>query len=394
MLESYLISVAVKSTVLLAAGLLWLRFLRARDAALRHLVCLAALASAAAVPLLALWSPQWSYLISVPAGPHAGAAASNLGTRLWTWPMVLAGVWALGTLAMTVRAAGGWVVLWRARRASAHFEPHFQNGNEAQVRIANVSTPLTCGVLRPMILLPPNARDWDESRLNAVLLHESAHVLRHDCVAKYVAQASRALLWWNPLAWMVAARLNREQELASDDAVLAAGVPADAYATVLLDVARECSSALVLGCAMASRNASALRERFTHLFEWRREPSVSSRRTAIAIPLLLVLMTGVSCAEKIYKIGPEIVPPKVLEKTAEPQYTEEARAAKLEGKVALTIVVGTDQRAHDIKVTKSLDPGLDRSAIASIKTWRFQPGTKNGKPVPVRANIEVNFHLL
>ena len=51
---------------------------------------------------------------------------------------------------------------------------------------------------------------------------------------------------------MVAARLNREQELACDDAVLAAGIPADAYATLLLDVARECSSSLVLGCAMAA----------------------------------------------------------------------------------------------------------------------------------------------
>jgi TonB family protein len=390
MLESYLISVAMKSTVLLAAGMVFLRFLRGRDAALRHLVCLAALASAAAVPFLALWSPHWSFLISVPAAPHAGAEASNAGTRLWTWPMMLGGVWALGILAMFIRAAGGWVVLWRARRASTPF----QDGDGAQVRIANVSTPLTCGVLRPLILLPPNARDWDASRLNAVLLHEQAHVVRRDCVAKYVAQASRALLWWNPLAWMVAARLDREQELASDDAVLAAGVTADAYATVLLDVARECSSSLVLGCAMASRNASALRERFAHLFEWRPEPSASSRRIAVAIPLLLVLMTGVSCAEKIYKIGPGIVPPKVLEKTAEPQYTEEARAAKLEGKVALAIVVGTDQRAHDIKVTKSLDPGLDNSAIASIKTWRFQPGTKNGKPVPVRAVIEVNFRLL
>jgi outer membrane biosynthesis protein TonB len=36
---------------------------------------------------------------------------------------------------------------------------------------------------------------------------------------------------------------------------------------------------------------------------------------------------------------------------------------------------------------------MDASAIASIKTWRFQPGTKNGKPVPVQAKIEVNFHL-
>ncbi len=391
MLLSYLISVAVKSTVLLAVGLLCLRFLRGRDAALRHLVGLAALSSAAAVPMLALWSPQWSFLISVPVGPHAGAVASTAGTGPWSWPTALLCVWILGILVMMIRAAGGWVVLLRVRRASAHF----QNGNCAQVRIANVSTPLTCGVLRPLILLPPNARDWDESRLNAVLLHESEHVLRRDCIAKYVAQASRALLWWNPLAWMVAARLNREQELACDDAVLAAGIPAEAYAAVLLDVARECSSSLLLGCAMAENNSgAALKERFTHLFEWRRESRASSRRTAIAIPLLLVLMTTVSFAEKIYRIGPGIVPPKVLEKTTEPQYTEEARAAKLEGQVALTMVVGIDERAHDIKVTKSLDPGLDSSAIASIKTWRFQPGTKNGKPVPVRANIAVNFRLL
>jgi TonB family protein len=244
-----------------------------------------------------------------------------------------------------------------------------------------------------LILLPESALDWDEQRLRAVLLHESEHVRRRDCGAKYVAQGARALLWWNTLAWMLAARLNHEQELACDDAVLAAGIPADTYATILLDVAREGSSSLVLGCAMGNNGAAALRERFAHLFAWQQGKSRSARRTAFAIPLLLLLLTTVSFAEKIYKVGPGIVPPKVLERT-EPQYTDEARAAKLQGKVVLTIVVGTDQRAHDIKITKSLDPGLDASAIRSITTWKFQPGTKNGKPVPVRANVQVNFRLL
>jgi TonB family protein len=390
MLESYLISVAIKSTVLLAAGLLSMRFLRGWDAAVRHLVCLMALVSAAVAPLLALWSPHWSFLISVPAGPHGAAGDGNaVATGLFNVPIVLAAIWALGTLVMSARAVGGWILLSRARRRSAHF----QDGDGAEVRIGSVSTPLTCGALRPLILLPDNAWDWDELRLRAVLLHESAHVHRRDCVAKYFAQASRALLWWNPLAWIIAARLNHEQELACDDAVLAAGLPAGTYATVLLDVARECSSSLVLGCAMGNNGAAELRERFKHLFERRQEASRSSRRTAIAIPALLLLLTTVSFAEKIYKIGPGIVPPKVLEKTSEPQYTEEAKAAKLQGPVMLTIVVGADQRAHDIKITKSLDPGLDASAIDSIKTWRFQPGTKNGKPVPVQAKIEVNFHL-
>jgi TonB family protein len=389
MLESYLISVAMKSTVLLAAGLFVLRLLRGRDAAMRHLVCLVALASAAVAPLLALWSPQWSFLILVPAGRGAVAPAHEVVTGLSNWPMFLAAVWALGVLIMTVRAAGGWIVMLRARRRSAHF----QQCGSAEVRIGNVSTPLTCGALRPLILLPDAARDWHEQRLRAVLLHESAHVVRRDCLSRYVAQGARALLWWNPLAWIMAARLNHEQELACDDAVLAAGVPADTYANVLLDVARECSSSLVLGCAMGNNSAASLRERFAHLFEWRRGESRSTRRTAIAIPVLLVLLTTVSFAQKVYKIGPGIVAPKVLEKTSEPQYTPEAKAAKLEGTVGLTIVVGTDQRAHDIKITKSLDPGLDASAINSIKTWKFQPGTKNGKPVSVRAQVDVNFRL-
>jgi len=389
MAEAYVISVAIKSTVLLAAAMVCLGVLPGRDAAVRHLVCLAALASAAAVTLVALWSPKWSLMISVPAGRGGSAIASGAATELAHWLRVFSATWALGTFIMTIRALGGWAMLWRVRRGSVHF----QHGEGVEVRMADVNTPLTCGVLRPLILLPRNAPDWDAKRLQAVLLHESAHVRRRDCLAKYVAQGARALLWWNPLAWIVAARLNREQELACDAAVLDAGIPADAYAAVLLDVARECSSALVLGCAMAASNSTrALRERFAHLFAWRSAAVRSTRRTAVAIPLLLVLLTTVSFAEKIYRVGPGIVAPKLLKKT-EPQYTDEARNAKLEGTTILTMVVGTDQRAHDIKVSKSLDPGLDANAISSIKTWRFQPGTKNGKPVAVRANVEVNFRL-
>jgi hypothetical protein len=294
MLESYLISVAMKSTILLAVGALILRLLRGQSASLRHLVGLATLGSAAAVPLLALWSPHWSYLIFVPGGRGAGPSGNPAGAGLANHLLALAGVWAIGALAMVVRAAGGWFVLWHARGRSVYF----QHTDRAEVRIADVNTPLTCGVLRPLILLPANALDWDEAQLKTVLLHESAHVRRRDCLAKYVTQASRALLWWNPLAWISAARLYHEQELACDEAVLSAGVAPEDYAKALLDTARECSNPLLLGCAMSS--SSVLGERLENLFVWRPEVRRATRRTALAIPMLLALMTGVSCAQKRY----------------------------------------------------------------------------------------------
>jgi TonB family protein len=138
-----------------------------------------------------------------------------------------------------------------------------------------------------------------------------------------------------------------------------------------------------------------LHVRFTRLFERGRETRCrTARRFAVAIPAILLVLTMVvpSFAEKAYKMGPEVVAPKVLEKQ-EPQYTPKALEATKEGTVVLIIVVGTDQRAHDVKVTKSLDPGLDANVVKSIKTWRFQPGTKGGKPVPVLAVVEVNFRL-
>jgi beta-lactamase regulating signal transducer with metallopeptidase domain len=292
-LEAYLISAGTKSTVLLAAGGILYRCLQRQSASARHLVCLTALGSAALAPLVALWSPHWSVAITLPVGLGRGLGHSA-GVPHLSWSAILAWLWALGALAMAIRAAGGWLILRRARRSSIHF----MQGEAEEVRIGNVSTPLTCGVVKPLIILPENAREWDATRLRAVLLHESAHVRRRDCLAKHMVQAARALLWWNPLARMMSTRADREQERACDDAVLSAGVAPEDYAKALLDTARECSTPLLLGCAMS--DSSVLRARLEHLFAWRPEVRRATRRTALAIPLLLALMTGVSCAGKRY----------------------------------------------------------------------------------------------
>jgi TonB family protein len=78
----------------------------------------------------------------------------------------------------------------------------------------------------------------------------------------------------------------------------------------------------------------------------------------------------------------------------EPEYSEEARKAKWQGAVLLQLVVDENGVPQEIRVVKSLGLGLDQKAIEAVQKWRFKPGLKDGKPVPVSANIEVNFRLL
>ena len=96
--------------------------------------------------------------------------------------------------------------------------------------------------------------------------------------------------------------------------------------------------------------------------------------------------------ETVYRVANGIKPPRVLSKV-DPQYTKKASAAKISGTTLLSVVVGSDGVARNIRVVKSLDPGLDANAVQAVEQWTFQPGVKNGEAVNVRATIEVNFRL-
>jgi protein TonB len=94
-----------------------------------------------------------------------------------------------------------------------------------------------------------------------------------------------------------------------------------------------------------------------------------------------------------YRIGGGVSPPSVIFKV-EPEYSEEARKAKFQGTVVLFVVVDEKGNPRELKVIRPLGLGLDQKAIEAVEKWRFSPGKKDGKPVPVQATIEVNFRLL
>ena len=94
-----------------------------------------------------------------------------------------------------------------------------------------------------------------------------------------------------------------------------------------------------------------------------------------------------------YRIGGGVSPPSILFKV-EPEYSEEARKAKFQGTVLLFVVVDEKGNPRDIKILRPLGLGLDQKAVEAVEKWKFSPGKKDGKPVPVQAQIEVNFRLL
>src|SRR5271157_4497642 len=78
----------------------------------------------------------------------------------------------------------------------------------------------------------------------------------------------------------------------------------------------------------------------------------------------------------------------------EPEYTDEARRAKIQGTVVLRIEVDTRGQAQNITVRQSLGLGLDERAIEAVRRWRFRPGYRDGKPWVTAAMVQVNFRLL
>ena len=91
--------------------------------------------------------------------------------------------------------------------------------------------------------------------------------------------------------------------------------------------------------------------------------------------------------------GHPIVPPKLLYKI-EPEFSEEARKAKYQGTVVLSIEVETDGKPDRFAVVSGLGLGLNEKAIEAVAKWRFRPAFRDGKPIATSARIEVNFRLL
>jgi protein TonB len=93
-----------------------------------------------------------------------------------------------------------------------------------------------------------------------------------------------------------------------------------------------------------------------------------------------------------FRMGQGVTPPRVIYQT-DPEFSEEARKAKYQGNCLLDLVVDASGRPTKIRILNALGMGLDEKAIESIKSWKFEPGKRNGHNVAVEIAVEVDFHL-
>jgi TonB family protein len=94
----------------------------------------------------------------------------------------------------------------------------------------------------------------------------------------------------------------------------------------------------------------------------------------------------------VFKIGHGVTPPRPIH-APDPEFSEKARRAHFQGTCVLLMVVDQDGKPRDIRVTKPLGKGLDEKAVEAVRSWRFDPARKDGKPVAVEIAVEVDFHL-
>jgi uncharacterized protein (TIGR03435 family) len=198
---------------------------------------------------------------------------------------VIAGLWQL-------RLLRGSACAWPAGQ---EYVDSLANGSGIRRRVdvllhESVASPMTCGILRPTIVLPIEAPDWAEQELRRALLHEIEHVRRADWLSQCVARSVCAVYWFHPLAWMAWRQLGLEAERACDDAVLR-HAEAIAYADQLIALAARLKTASVQPLiAMANSTDLSARIRAVLDARQRRGPAGRWRLAVVSVTAALLFV--------------------------------------------------------------------------------------------------------
>ncbi|HET7189502.1 MAG TPA: HEAT repeat domain-containing protein [Gemmatimonadaceae bacterium] len=331
-----LVVLLAKATIILVAALAVTFAMQRTSAGARHLVWLVTLATLLVMPALTAWGPLPLRILPAVEAPRADARlaanppvvrvapvsepSANVPAADASTPSTrsvvddLSGVTIALALWAVVVLAIGCSLIWSAlvvrrlvRRARPLDAPEWLTPlwevsdrlglDEAPrlLRSEDAKMPFACGVLTPTIVLPAECDGWSLERRRAVLLHELAHVRRHDLLGHTLGRVACAVYWFHPLVWTAAKQLRSESERACDDLALACGTRATDYAEHLLDIVTSVRRDATPSVALAMARRKEFEGRMLAILDpqlKRAAPSRGQTTSLLATLALLAIVVG------------------------------------------------------------------------------------------------------
>ena len=366
----------VKATLILLLALGITLSMQRASAGARHLVWLVTVAALLLVPALMAWAPipvrmfpaelgsapiaapwiptQSSSIVNdktlkdggisspTPATTASGSIERNTAFSAMTGISILLIIWAavvalivasLGYSALAVRRivnrarpldSEDWLTpLWEVSDRLALDEP------PRLLRSEDSKMPFACGFLKATIVLPAECDGWSLDRRRAVLLHELAHVRRHDLVGHTLGRVACAVYWFHPLVWTAAKQLRSESERACDDLALACGARATDYAEHLLDIVTSVRRDSTPSVALAMARRKEFEGRMLAILDPELRHSSPSRRQSAALigslALISIVVGAAAPARRAHDaaqstlVAPAVKDADLAEKQAEKQ---------------------------------------------------------------------------
>jgi HEAT repeat protein/beta-lactamase regulating signal transducer with metallopeptidase domain len=357
----WVLATLLKLTALLLGVVVVAALLRRGSAALRHLVWGMGIVTVLLLPLVSLALP-WQLAVvpveaavgvvpqtavepippatsarhetpaaldRVPGAPQPSPSGTTLQTpergRASLSPATIVSLlllaWGLGAAYLLGRLALGALVLRRVVRRGTPLEtPDWRRPLlEAADRLAlpelpmlvmsdRFPMPFACGIVRPAIVLPSGAAEWDDRRRRTVLVHELAHLARRDLMLNAVGQVTCALYWFHPLVWMAARKLRIESERACDDLVLGVGTRPSEYADHLLQIVCRASSSRTPAVALPMAQRHEFEGRMLAILERvaRREPASGRHALVLGALALLLIIPIAALAPAQLSVAPPV----------------------------------------------------------------------------------------
>ncbi len=310
----------------------------------------------------------------------------------------------LGELLLYLLAAGvvarmAWLAvgLWRLRRYRRHARPLENAGVWAEVLLsAEISSPVTFGWRRPVILLPERFPQLSDAMQKAILCHESLHVERRDWLFTVAEELVRAAFWFHPAIWWLLGEIQLAREQAVDCRVIQITQSRDPYVDALLEMAGA-RPELDLAPAPLFLRKRHLKQRVVEII---REATMSKTRWITALAASVVFLAGacwmvtgafpLAAAPQMVSDAPGVAVDlggAQLMHRSGVEYPAAAIATGVQGTVVAQVKLDANGVVTDASIVSGPDE-LRKAVLQSVLNWHFAKEVAGGT-----RQVSVTFEL-